>query len=93
MWKPEHRIAADRRTLRYPSDMSDAEWALVAPSSCAERWAQAFDRRARGSQRHLLRAGHRLPVAGVAQGLTAQEYGAFLFHAVGLERRARLRGR
>jgi hypothetical protein len=24
MWKPEHRIAADRRGLRYPSDMSDA---------------------------------------------------------------------
>ena len=32
MWKPEHRIAAaDRRGLRYPSDMSDAEWALVEP--------------------------------------------------------------
>jgi transposase len=31
MWKPEHRRAADRRGLRYPSDMSDAEWALVAP--------------------------------------------------------------
>jgi transposase len=31
MWKPEHRRAADRRGLRYPSDMSDAELALVAP--------------------------------------------------------------
>ena len=31
MWKPEHRRAADRRGLRYPSDLSDAEWALVAP--------------------------------------------------------------
>ena len=32
MWKPEHRIAAAaRRGLRYPSDMSDAEWALVEP--------------------------------------------------------------
>jgi transposase len=31
MWKPEHRLAADRRGLRYPSDLSDAEWALVAP--------------------------------------------------------------
>lgn len=31
MWKPEYRMAADRRGLRYPSDMSDAEWALVAP--------------------------------------------------------------
>jgi transposase len=31
MWKPEHRAAADRRGLRYPSDMTDAEWALVSP--------------------------------------------------------------
>ena len=31
MWKPEDRAAADRRGLRYPSDLTDAEWALVAP--------------------------------------------------------------
>ena len=31
MWKPEHRRAADRRGLRYPSDLGDAEWALVVP--------------------------------------------------------------
>ena len=31
MWKPEHRRAADRRGLRYQSDLTDAEWALVAP--------------------------------------------------------------
>src|SRR4051812_39179946 len=31
MWKPEHRAAADRRGLRYESDLTDAEWALVAP--------------------------------------------------------------
>jgi transposase len=31
MWKAEHRVAADRRGLRYPSDLTDAEWALVAP--------------------------------------------------------------
>ena len=31
MWKPEHRLAADRRSLRYPSDLTDAEWAIVAP--------------------------------------------------------------
>jgi transposase len=31
MWKPEHRLAADRRGLRYPSDLNDAEWALIAP--------------------------------------------------------------
>src|ERR1035438_3963558 len=31
MWKPEHRCAADRPGLRYPSDLTDAEWAMLAP--------------------------------------------------------------
>jgi transposase len=30
-WATEHRRAADRRGLRYPSDLTDAEWALVSP--------------------------------------------------------------
>jgi hypothetical protein len=29
MWKPEHRIAADRSG--YPSDLTGAEWAVVEP--------------------------------------------------------------
>jgi transposase len=31
MWKPEHRLAAERRGPRYPSDMNDSEWILIAP--------------------------------------------------------------
>jgi transposase len=31
MWKQEHRLAAERKGLRYPSDLSDEEWALIAP--------------------------------------------------------------
>jgi transposase len=31
MWKLEHRAATDRRGLRYPNDLTDAEWALVEP--------------------------------------------------------------
>jgi transposase len=31
MWKPEHRHAADRLGLRYPSGPTHAEWALVEP--------------------------------------------------------------
>jgi hypothetical protein len=31
MWKAEHRRAADRRGLRYPSDLTDTEWAPVEP--------------------------------------------------------------
>jgi transposase len=30
-WTAAHRRAADRRGLRYPSDLTDAEWDLVAP--------------------------------------------------------------
>jgi transposase len=32
MWKPEHRRAAERHGLRYPSDLSDSEWALIEPA-------------------------------------------------------------
>ena len=31
MWTPERRRAADRTGLRYPSDLTDAEWAIVEP--------------------------------------------------------------
>ena len=31
MWQHGHRRAAQRKGLRYPSDMTDDEWALAAP--------------------------------------------------------------
>src|SRR5471032_2620559 len=31
MWQPEHRRAAQRKGLRYPSDMTEQEWALASP--------------------------------------------------------------
>jgi transposase len=31
MWTPEHRVAARRDSQRYPSDLTDTEWALVEP--------------------------------------------------------------
>ena len=31
MWTAVHRRAAERDGLRYPSDLTDAEWALAAP--------------------------------------------------------------
>lgn len=31
MWTAEHRRATDRKRLRYPSDLTEAEWMLVAP--------------------------------------------------------------
>jgi transposase len=31
MWTPEHRRVHARKGLRYPSDLTDPEWALVEP--------------------------------------------------------------
>ena len=31
MWKPETRTRHSRAGLRYPSDLSDAEWAVIEP--------------------------------------------------------------
>ncbi len=31
MWTTENRSLYDRSKLRYPSDLTDAEWALIAP--------------------------------------------------------------
>ena len=31
MWTAENRARYKRRGLRYPSDLTDAEWELVAP--------------------------------------------------------------
>ena len=31
MWTVENRARYDRTKLRYPSDLTDAEWALIAP--------------------------------------------------------------
>jgi hypothetical protein len=44
MWKPEHRLAHGRRGLRYPSDLSDAEWVPVAPLIPPARRTEAVDR-------------------------------------------------
>jgi len=31
MWDAENRVRYDRSKLRYPSDLTDAEWAIIAP--------------------------------------------------------------
>src|SRR3954454_18738943 len=40
MWTNENRARYDRSKLRYPSDVSDEEWALVAPLIPLAGWAQ-----------------------------------------------------
>ena len=71
----EHRRAADRRGLRYPSDLTDTEWAIVPADDRAgqARRPSPLGGPARDAERHLLRALDRLPVAGAAQGPAAEE--------------------
>jgi len=90
MWTTEQRQRHDRAGLRYPSDLSDGEWALVEPFiPSARRGGRRRTVDVRGAERHLLRAGHGLPVACPAQGPAAEEHGARLSHALGLGRDAR----
>ena len=88
MWKPEHRRAAARGGLRYPSDLTDAEWALIErlipPARRGGR--KRTVERSRGAERDLLRALYWLPMEGTAEGFGAQEHGALLLHAVGVGR-------
>ena len=42
MWKSEHRRAAERHGLRYPSDLTNSEWTLVAPLIPPARHAVAI---------------------------------------------------
>jgi transposase len=37
MWTPEKRGRYDRNALHYPSDVSDAEWALIEPLTPSAR--------------------------------------------------------
>jgi hypothetical protein len=31
MWTTENRVRYDRSKLRYPSDLTDEKWAIIAP--------------------------------------------------------------
>ena len=42
MWKPEHRRAGDRHNLRYPSDLTDAGWALFWCRWSGPTWRAAL---------------------------------------------------
>ena len=93
MWKPEHRRAAERRGLRYPSDLTDAEWALVEPMIPP---AKRGGRRREVNVREVLNAIFYVLSTGcqwqaLPKGPAAEEHGAFVLHAVGLGRNVRAR--
>src|SRR5580658_6919044 len=76
MWTAEHRRVAARKGLRYPSDLTDGEWALIEPMIPP---AKGGGRRREVNVREVLNAIFyvpidRLPVAGTAQGFAAEEH-------------------
>ena len=82
MWKHDHRRYADRRGLRYPIDLTEAEWAMLAPMippASQARWSAARCRRPRSAQRHLLRALYRLPVESLPKDLPPKSTAHYYF--------------
>ena len=66
MWTAKNRRRYDRSALRYPSDLTDDEWAhvesLIPPARRGGQ--QAPRRRARGDERDHVCVEHGMPVAG-----------------------------
>ena len=66
MWTTENRARYDRSKLRYPSDLTDDEWALIPPARKGGN-KRSVDVREVG-QRADVRPEHGMPVEGHAQG-------------------------
>ena len=86
MWTPEHRLAADRSGLRYPSDLTNAEWAIVEPMIPPARHG---GRKRSVNVREVLNGNlldpvDGMPMEGAAERSAAKEYSARLSGAVEL---------
>ena len=76
MWTKKNRPRYDRDKLRYPSDLTDEEWSLVAPLIPP---AKRGGRKREVEMREVVNgvmygAEHRVPVALPPQGSAAKEY-------------------
>jgi hypothetical protein len=81
MWTHENRSRYDRSKLRYPSDVTDEEWALIAPlippAKRGGNKRSVSEREVVNGLMYILL--NRLPMGCVAQGSAAQEHGERLF--------------
>ena len=77
MWTTENRIRYDRSKLRYPSDLTDEEWAFIKPliPPAKPRGQQTDDRCARGRQRFDVHPQHGVPMGVAAQGFATAQHG------------------
>ena len=77
MWTADNRPRYNRDKLRYPSDLTDAEWAHIEPLIPPGKPGGGKRRvDPRGDQRRDVHSEHRLPVARAAQGFAAQKHRA-----------------
>ena len=78
MWTADNRPRYNRDKLRYPSDLTDAEWAHIEPLIPPGKPGGGKRRVGypRGDQRRDVHSQHRLPVARAAQGFAAQKHRA-----------------
>ena len=78
MWTADNRPRYNRDKLRYPSDLTDAEWAHIEPLIPPGKPGGGKRRVAirEVDQRRDVHSEHRLPVARAAQGFAAQKHRA-----------------
>jgi hypothetical protein len=89
VWTNENRGRYERSGLRYPSDLTNEEWALVEPLiPPARRGGAKRTVDVREVANGLICAEHRLPVAGDPQGPTTALDDLRLFRSVELGRHA-----
>ena len=78
MWTADNRPRYNRDKLRYPSDLTDAEWAHIEPLIPPGKPGGGKRRVAIREviERRDVHSEHRLPVARAAQGFAAQKHRA-----------------
>src|SRR6202035_21938 len=90
MWTHENRPKYNRDHLRYPSDLTDDEWAYVEPllPPAKPGGGKRRTRHACGHERRNVYPEHRLPMALPSEGFSAAQHGAQLFRLVAVRSRA-----
>ena len=76
MWTKENRAGYNRDQLRYPSDVTEEEWAEIAPLIPPARRGgrQADGEYPRSAQWALVCVEYRVSVAGDSDGPAAPQY-------------------
>ena len=86
MWTLRNRCRYERKGLRYPTDLTDAEWALVAAAypGCGARRASTHDEHARGDERDPVYSRNGVSVARFAKGFPAANHSLRVSRSVGM---------